>query len=94
MSYLSQFAADDDADLVLVMMMVMVVTGDDNHEDDYYENHVDDPNMISHCGTLLNLRTQKSQDWWKFMLSKGLLGTQQMENKAKAEGCHEESIDT
>ena len=94
MSYLSQFAADDDADLVLVMMMVMVVTVMTTTRTTIVNIMLMIQiwfRIVIPCWTCLS---PQSQDWWKFMLSKGLLGTQQMENKAKAEGCNEESIDT
>ena len=59
--------------------------GDDDHEFDYDKNHVDDPNVNSHCGAwcLAEPACQKSQDWWKFMLSKGLLSTNRWRTKQK-----------
>jgi len=50
--------------------------------------------MISHCGTLLNLPALNVAGLVEVHAFKGASWHQQMENKATAEGCNEESIDT
>ena len=92
MSYLRKFAADDDADLVLVMMMVMVVKV-----------------MTTTRTTIMKIMLM-IQTWFRIVVPcwtclpkvAGLVEVHafkgaswhQMENKAKAEGCNQESIDT